>query len=114
MGEPEPAPEAMDDETLLAQINCHDPYDVEFARRFRALAAERDLAVAQNDRLMAANLKLVAAADAEFERADAAEAEVAFLQTQLDAAQEMFPAQVGILRRAMEARAARRAAGGDA
>lgn len=35
-------PEAMDDETLLAQINCHDPYDVEFARRFRALAAERD------------------------------------------------------------------------
>jgi len=34
--------EHMDDEDLLAQINCHDPYDVEFARRYRALLAERD------------------------------------------------------------------------
>ena len=33
-------PETMGDETLLAQINAHDPYDVEFARRFRALSAE--------------------------------------------------------------------------
>jgi len=32
-----PDPSTMDDEALLAQINCHDPYDVEFARRFRAL-----------------------------------------------------------------------------
>ena len=34
------AVERLDDETLLAQINAHDPYDVEFVRRFRALASE--------------------------------------------------------------------------
>ncbi len=29
----------MPDDDLLMQINAHDPYDVEFARRFRAQTA---------------------------------------------------------------------------
>jgi len=36
------AVERLDDETLLAQINRHDPYDVEFVGRYRALLTERD------------------------------------------------------------------------
>ena len=32
----------MSDDDLLSQINRFDPYDVEFARRFRAVSAERD------------------------------------------------------------------------
>jgi hypothetical protein len=32
----------MPDDDLLLQINRFDPYDVEFARRFRAVSAERD------------------------------------------------------------------------
>jgi hypothetical protein len=31
--------QALGDEDLLAQINRFDPYDVEFAKRFRALSA---------------------------------------------------------------------------
>lgn len=38
---------AMSDDELLRQINGFDPYDVEFARRFRALTAERDEARAK-------------------------------------------------------------------
>ena len=36
------AVERLDDETLLAQINRHDPYDVEFVGRYRALLTDRD------------------------------------------------------------------------
>lgn len=53
--------EAMSDEDLLAQINCYDPYDVEFARRYRALLARADAAEAARDR--------------EARRADAAQAD---------------------------------------
>lgn len=33
------SPEKMNDDELLSEINRYDPYDVEFARRFRSLSA---------------------------------------------------------------------------
>jgi hypothetical protein len=39
-------PSEMSDDELLEQINHHDPYDVEFARRFRDLRARLEEAEA--------------------------------------------------------------------
>ncbi len=41
----------MSDDELLAQINAHDPYDVEFARRFTALRARVAELEAERERL---------------------------------------------------------------
>ena len=54
---------AMSDDDLLLQINRFDPYDVEFARRFRALAAERDALRAALERIAEGRFSLAPAPD---------------------------------------------------
>lgn len=60
----------MTDDELLAQINAHDPFDEEFAKRFRALAAERDA-------LDEACITWSEVSQRNYQRAKAAEAEIA-------------------------------------
>jgi len=43
-------PKSVSNDELLDQINRHDPWDVEFKRRFRALVAERDAAIARAEK----------------------------------------------------------------
>jgi hypothetical protein len=56
--------EHMSDDDLLKEINVYDPYDVEFARRFRSLAAR----VAE---LEAEAGKMLAEADQDYRRCNA-------------------------------------------
>lgn len=64
--------EHMSDDDLLKEINVYDPYDVEFARRFRALAAR----VVDVEALLHHGLQECAR---ETVRAEAAEAKLAAL-----------------------------------
>jgi hypothetical protein len=85
--DPETVAEMLDDDLLL-QINAHDPYDVEFVRRYRALAAR--VAEVEAARTDMARVSVGHAIDAAYglrawehwmKRAEAAEAKLAEQET---------------------------------
>lgn len=68
--------EHMSDDDLLKEINVYDPYDVEFARRFRALAARVAEVESERD-------KMLGHANRQEDRAEAAEARMEKLKAAL-------------------------------
>ncbi len=93
MTDPNPtSPEAvarMSDDDLLMEINAHDPYDAEFARRFRALAAK--LAKVESLCEIAGSV-----ADAQKDRAETAEAKLAAFEARVGKLKAAF--RVNMLR----------------